>query len=46
MLVLDPRTGRYDAAATPSTGTDTLFDFYARLVRGDAVAERGDHAVF
>ena len=39
-------SGRYDAAATPSTGTDTLFDYYARLVRGSEVAERGDHAVF
>ncbi len=46
MLVLDPRTGRYDAASTPSTGTETLFDYYARLVRGEASAERGDHAVF
>ncbi len=46
MLVLDPATGRYDAAATPSTGTDTLFEFYARLVAGEASVERGDHAVF
>ncbi len=46
MLVLDPATGRYDADATPSTGTETLFDFQARLVRGEASAERGDHAVF
>ena len=46
MLVLDPATGRYDAGATPSTGSETLFDYYARLVRGEAVAERGDHAVF
>lgn len=46
MLVLDPRTGRYDAAATPSTGTQTLFDFYARLVRGEAAPDRGAHAVF
>jgi len=46
MLVLDTATGRYDAAATPSTGTDTLFDCYARLVRGEAAPERGDHAVF
>jgi divinyl chlorophyllide a 8-vinyl-reductase len=36
MLVLDPQTGRYDAAATPSTGTETLFDHYAgRLARHD-----------
>ena len=46
MLVLDPATGRYDAATTPSTGGDTLFDHYARLVRGEVTAERGDHAVF
>ena len=46
MLVLDPAPGRYDARATPSTGTETLFDHYARLVRGEAVVERGDHAVF
>lgn len=46
MLLLDPATGRYDADATPSTGTDTLFDFYAQLLRGDAQDDRGDHAVF
>jgi divinyl chlorophyllide a 8-vinyl-reductase len=46
MLVLDPITGRYDAAATPSTGHDTLFDFYARLVADEATVTRGDHAVF
>ncbi len=46
MLVLDPGTGRYDADATPSTGTDTLFDFYAAQLNGAAAPERGDHAVF
>ncbi len=46
MLVLDPVTGRYDADATPSTGSETLFDFYARLIRGEATIERRDHAVF
>jgi divinyl chlorophyllide a 8-vinyl-reductase len=46
MLVLDPRTGRYDAAATPSTGTRTLFDFYRSVLAGAAAPERGDHAVF
>jgi divinyl chlorophyllide a 8-vinyl-reductase len=46
MLVLDPATGRYDAAATPGTGTQTLFDFQARVIRGAAAPERGDHAVF
>jgi divinyl chlorophyllide a 8-vinyl-reductase len=46
MLVLDPAAGRYSAEATPSTGSETLFDYYAALVRGEATAERGDHAVF
>jgi len=46
MLVLDPATGRYDAAATPSTGSDTLFEHYARMVRDELEPERGDHAVF
>jgi divinyl chlorophyllide a 8-vinyl-reductase len=46
MLVWDPVSERYDAAATPSAGQETLFDFYARLLRGEAAAERGDHAVF
>ena len=45
MLVLDPETGRYDAAATPSTGRDTLADHYAKLVRGEATADLGAHAV-
>lgn len=46
MLVLNPHTGQYDADATPSTGSQTLFDFYADLVSGKAEPERGDHAVF
>jgi divinyl chlorophyllide a 8-vinyl-reductase len=46
MLVLNQATGCYDAAATPSTGSETLFDHYAALVSGSAKAELGDHAVF
>lgn len=46
MLVLDPATGRYDAAATPSTGRETLWDCYARLAAGEAAPDRGEHAVF
>ena len=46
MLVLDPVTGRYDAAATPETGSETLEDYYARVIAGERAAERGDHAVF
>lgn len=46
MLVLDPVSGHYDADATPSAGSETLSDFYARLLRGSVALERGDHAVF
>ncbi len=46
MLVLNPETGRYDAAATPTTGTQTLFDFYTSVMAGAALPDRGDHAVF
>ncbi len=46
MLVLDPVAGRYDAQATPSFGSQTLADHYARMIRGDARDDRGDHAVF
>jgi len=46
MLVWDARAGRYDAAATPETGRDRLFDHYAAVLRGEVSVERGDHAVF
>ena len=46
MLLLNPENGLYDAAATPETGTDTLFDHYRSLIAGDTAPERRDHAVF
>jgi len=46
MLVWNSESRRYDAASTPSTGTETLFDCYANLVQGGAAPARGDHAVF
>jgi divinyl chlorophyllide a 8-vinyl-reductase len=46
MLVWDEASQRYDAEATPETGTETLFDFYARLVRGEAAVELREHAAF
>ena len=46
MLVLNARSGRYEAAATPSTGTETLFDYYRAVLVGTAAPERGHHAVF
>ncbi len=44
MLVLDEVTGRYDADATPSTGTQTLFDYYARVLRGETARSGREHA--
>lgn len=46
MLLLDPETGRCSAAATPSTGSQTLFDHYAAIIQTGSSVERGDHAVF
>jgi divinyl chlorophyllide a 8-vinyl-reductase len=49
MLVWDAAAGRYDEQATPSWGSQTLWDHYAALARGAATGsdtERGDHAVF
>jgi divinyl chlorophyllide a 8-vinyl-reductase len=46
MLVYNPLAKNFDAAATPSTGTDLLFDHYANLLAGKAQNERGEHAVF
>jgi divinyl chlorophyllide a 8-vinyl-reductase len=46
MLVWDPAAQRYDAAATPSFGAETLYDHYARAVRGEIADDRGEHAVF
>ncbi len=46
MLVLNPVTGRYDADATPSWGTQSLADHYARVIRSGEAVDLGDHAVF
>ncbi len=46
MLWLNPATGLYDADGTPSTGTETLFDFYRAQAAGARALDRGDHAVF
>lgn len=46
MLVLDPETGQYDADATPETGTETLFDYFQRLVDGSETADRVDYDLF
>lgn len=46
MLVWDANAQRYDAEATPSHGQQTLFEAYDLWVKGEAIPERGDHAVF
>ncbi len=46
MLVWDTALQRYDAGATPSFGTQTLFDYYDQLISGEQQLELGDHAVF
>lgn len=46
MLVLNSETNRYDASATPSTGTTTLFQFYEIAVASDIKSDLGEHAVF
>jgi divinyl chlorophyllide a 8-vinyl-reductase len=46
MLLLDPATGQYNEDLTPSTGAETLFDYFAELALGGAPPDRGDHAVF
>ncbi len=47
MLVLDKATGKYDAEATPGYGTETLRDFYGRVLRdGLDGQELGEHAMF
>ncbi len=46
MLVWDAANGRYDADATPSFGTHSLFDHYDQLIAGDATVDLGEHAVF
>lgn len=46
MLVWNASEQRYDAEATPETGTQTLGAYYERLARGEVGDERGDHALF
>lgn len=47
MLVWDSVSGRYDADATPAYGSDTLRDFYARILReGLAGQELGVRSLF
>ncbi|MBM3337607.1 MAG: NAD-dependent epimerase/dehydratase family protein [Betaproteobacteria bacterium] len=46
MLVWDEVNGRYDAAATPSYGNQSLFDYYDQLISGQAQSSLGNHAMF
>jgi divinyl chlorophyllide a 8-vinyl-reductase len=46
MLVWNADEGRYDEAATPSTGSEHLFDFYAQLIASRGKVDLGEHSVF
>jgi divinyl chlorophyllide a 8-vinyl-reductase len=47
MLVLDEKTGQYDAEATPSYGKETLEMFFKRVLKdGMQGQELGDQAIF
>ncbi len=47
MLVWDEARGRYDAAATPSAGKESLRDYYARILGTDRPGEElGSHKLF
>ena len=46
MLVWDEASGRYDADATPSFGTETLHDHHAAIIAGAPEQDLGAHRVF
>ena len=46
MLVWDEGSQRYDPHATPEYGTETLREYFGKVVAGEAREELGDHAVF
>jgi divinyl chlorophyllide a 8-vinyl-reductase len=46
MLLWDAQTQQYDALATPSFGTQTLFAHYDQLLAGQANVQLGEHSVF
>ena len=46
MLHFDPVSQKYDEAATPSTGSETLFEFYAKLIGSNGEVDLGKHTVF
>ena len=46
MLVWDAQASRYDAQATPSFGTQTLFAHYDQLLACQAHVQLGEHSVF
>ena len=46
MLVWDEGKGRYDAAATPSFGSDKLRDHYRAVIAGAPQEDLGAHRVF
>jgi divinyl chlorophyllide a 8-vinyl-reductase len=46
MLVWNAAANSYDKEATPSFGSDTLKDFHAKLIKGEAKIDLREHSVF
>ena len=46
MLCLDKASGRYDTEATPSTGTEQIFQFYQQQIKSGHKVDLGDHSAF
>jgi divinyl chlorophyllide a 8-vinyl-reductase len=46
MLVLDQSTDTYDEYATPSTGSKSLFGYYAEVINSKSAIKRDDHSLF
>jgi divinyl chlorophyllide a 8-vinyl-reductase len=45
MLLLNPATGRYDAAATPESGQDTLWDHYRSVIEEWMTTQKDEQTI-
>lgn len=46
MLVINPDSGQYDQALTPSWGQRSLREHYRQLIQGQIAVDLGEHSVF
>jgi divinyl chlorophyllide a 8-vinyl-reductase len=46
MLALNPKTNKYSEDLTPSTGEQTLFDYYERIIAQGVQVDLREHRVF